>query len=117
MVTGLNPGKHGIFWFTEDVPETYEYRFINGSFRKGKAFWRILSEEGQRVGIMNVPVSYPAEPVNGVFVSGIDSPSADDPRFTHPPELRHDAVDHAAAHQRLADRRVGAPARTMLEQV
>lgn len=95
MVTGLNPGKHGIFWFTEDVPETYEYRFINGSFRKGKAFWRILSEEGQRVGIMNVPVSYPAEPVNGVFVSGLDAPSADDPRFTHPPELRHEVKEAA----------------------
>ena len=95
MVTGLNPGKHGIFWFTEDVPETYEYRFINGSFRKGKAFWRILSEEGQQVGIMNVPVSFPAEPVNGVFVSGLDSPSADDPGFTHPPELRHEVKEAA----------------------
>jgi predicted AlkP superfamily phosphohydrolase/phosphomutase len=95
MVTGLNPGKHGIFWFTEDVPETYEYRFINGSFRKGKAFWRILSEEGQQVGIVNVPVSYPAEPVNGVFVSGLDSPSADDPGFTHPPELRHEVKEAA----------------------
>lgn len=90
MVTGLNPGKHGIYWFTEDKPETYEYRFINGSFRHGKAFWRILSEEGQRVGVLNVPLSYPAEPVNGVFVSGVDSPSADEPGFTHPDELRHE---------------------------
>lgn len=95
MVTGLNPGKHGIFWFTEDKPETYEYRFINGSFRHGKAFWRILSEEGQRVAVLNVPVSYPAETVNGVFVGGIDSPSADDPRFTYPPELRHEITDVA----------------------
>lgn len=92
MVTGLNPGKHGIFWFTEDQPESYGYRFVNGSFRHGKAFWRILSEQGQRVGIVNVPISYPAEKVNGVFISGLDTPSTDDPGFTHPPELRHEVV-------------------------
>lgn len=95
MTTGLNPGKHGIFWFTEDVPETYEYKFINGSYRKGKPFWRILSEEGQRVGIMNIPVTYPAEEVNGVFVAGLDSPSADAPGFTYPPELRHEVKEAA----------------------
>ncbi|CAN5582419.1 hypothetical protein BH18ACT16_BH18ACT16_02430 [soil metagenome] len=92
MVTGLNPGKHGIFWFTEDDPENYQYKFINGSYRRGKAFWQVLSEEGQRVGVMNVPVSFPAEEVNGVFVAGVDSPSADDPRFTHPPELRKEVI-------------------------
>ncbi len=92
MVTGLNPGKHGIFWFTEDQPGTYEYVFVNGSFRHGKAFWKILSELGQRVGVVNVPITYPAETVNGVFVSGLDTPSTDDPRFTHPPELRREVV-------------------------
>ena len=90
MVTGLNPGKHGIYWFTEDDPKNYAYKFINGSYRRGKAFWRVLSEEGQRVGVINVPLSFPAEDVNGVFVSGVDSPSADDPRFTHPSDLRHE---------------------------
>jgi predicted AlkP superfamily phosphohydrolase/phosphomutase len=95
MVTGLNPGKHGVYWFTEDRPETYQYRFINGSHRRGKAFWRLLSEEGQRVGIMNVPLTFPAEKVNGVFVSGLDTPSAEDPRFTYPSELRHEVISAA----------------------
>lgn len=92
MVTGLNPGKHGIYWFTEDDPVTYSYKFVNGSFRRGKAFWRILSDEGHKVGIMNVPLTFPAEQVNGVFVAGMDSPSAHDPRFTHPPELRDEVI-------------------------
>jgi predicted AlkP superfamily phosphohydrolase/phosphomutase len=89
MVTGLNPGKHGIFFFTEDNPDRYDYKFVNGSFRHGRAFWSVLSDEGQRVCVMNVPLSFPAEPVNGAMISGLDTPSADDPRFTHPPELRH----------------------------
>lgn len=95
MVTGLNPGKHGIYWFTEDDPVTYSYKFVNGSFRRGKAFWRILSDEGHKVGIMNVPLTFPAEKVNGVFVAGMDSPSAQDPRFTHPPELREEVIASA----------------------
>lgn len=95
MVTGINPGKHGIFWFTEDDPHSYDYKFVNGSFRGGKAFWRILSEENQNVGVIGVPLTFPAEEVNGVFVSGLDSPSADDPRFTFPPELREEVKQAA----------------------
>jgi len=88
MVTGLNPGKHGIYWFTEDDPTTYDYRFVNGSFRRGKAFWKVLSENGRRVGIVNVPLTFPAEEVNGVMIAGLDSPGVDHARFTFPTELR-----------------------------
>ena len=101
MVTGTNPGKHGIFWFTEDNPETYDYKFVNGSFRRTKAFWRVLSDEGQRVGIMNVPLSFPAEDVNGVFIGGLDSPSTDDPRWTHPSELREEVVKVAGGEYHI----------------
>jgi len=101
MVTGTNPGKHGIFWFTEDNPETYDYKFVNGSFRRTKAFWRVLSDEGQRVGIVNVPLTFPAEEVNGVFVGGLDSPSTDDPRFTYPPELREEVIAAAGGEYHI----------------
>ena len=101
MVTGTNPGKHGIFWFTEDNPATYDYKFVNGSFRRTKAFWRVLSDEGQRVGIMNVPLSFPAEEVNGVFIGGLDSPSTDDPRWTDPTDLREEVVKVAGGEYHI----------------
>lgn len=87
MVTGLNPGKHGVFYWTDEDPTSYGFRFINGSFRRGEAVWDVLSEERKRVAIMNVPLSFPAEKVNGAFVSGLDSPSVEDPRFTYPQDL------------------------------
>ena len=92
MITGLNPGKHGIFWFTEDIPEDYSYKFINASHRKGRTMWRLLSDEGKRVVAINVPLTFPAEEVNGVVVAGLDAPSVDDPRFTHPPSYRDELV-------------------------
>ena len=46
--------------------------------RKGsKAIWNILSEYNKRVLVINVPITYPPEAVNGVMVSGYGTPSSD----------------------------------------
>lgn len=86
IVTGYNPGKHGIFYFTEKRRDSYGIRYINASFRKQKTIWKLLSESGKRVGVVNVPMTYPPEAVNGVMISGIDTPSTHN-CFTYPPEL------------------------------
>ena len=88
-VTGVNPGRHGIFDFTEQSPGRYALRFVNATFRKAPALWRILSDAGKRVGVLGVPATYPPEPVNGFMVSGFDSPVCMriDRSFVCPPEL------------------------------
>ncbi len=73
-VTGVNPGKHGIFDFTEIVPGKYALRFLNATFRRVPALWNILSEAGRHVGILGVPATYPPEKVRGFMVSGFDTP-------------------------------------------
>jgi hypothetical protein len=59
-------------------------RLVDGRDRRGPSVWQILSRFGVRSLILNYPISYPAERVNGVFVSsnayhaalvGLDSPS------------------------------------------
>ncbi len=89
LLTGKNPGKHGIFDFTERIPGTYQVRFLNATFRRSPSLWRLLSDAGLRVGCMGVPTTYPPEPVNGFMISGFDSPVAGsiDPSFVYPPEL------------------------------
>ena len=87
MVTGVNPGKHGIYWFGEYAPDSYEYFYINASYRNGDTLWDIMSASGRRVGVINVPISYPADEVNGFLIAGLDAPHADDERFTYPPGL------------------------------
>ena len=87
MITGKNPGKHGIFWFTEPKENSYEVCYVNGSFRKEAAVWDILSAAGKRVGVINVPLTYPAGEVNGFLVAGIDTPMIGAERFTYPPSL------------------------------
>lgn len=88
-VTGVNPGRHGIFDFTEQEDGAYAIRFLNSTHRRAPAIWNILSDAGKRVCVLGVPGTYPPEPVNGAMVSGFDSPVATsiDRSFVHPPEL------------------------------
>jgi predicted AlkP superfamily phosphohydrolase/phosphomutase len=98
FATGKNPGKHGIFYFSEPIPGTYERRYVNGSCRVGKSFWGILSKTGRKVLVINVPMTYPAEEVNGIVLAGLDSPRVESPGFAHPPsilgELRSNVGDY-----------------------
>jgi len=74
FVTGKNSGKHGIFDFFEKKPGSYDVRFVNASFRKGKSLWEIASEFGKMVTVINVPMSYPVQKVKGIILSGLDAP-------------------------------------------
>lgn len=87
-VTGVNPGRHGITDFTEMVHSEYAIRFLNSTDRKAPALWNILSDAGKRVCVLGVPGTWPPEAVNGIFVSGFDSPVADavDRSCVYPPE-------------------------------
>ncbi|HUW59363.1 MAG TPA: alkaline phosphatase family protein [Candidatus Bathyarchaeia archaeon] len=92
-VTGVNPGRHGIFDFTEIAPgPTRAVRFVNSTFRKAPALWNILSGAGKHVCVLGVPATYPPEPVNGCMVSGFDSPVRGrvDKSFVYPPDLYND---------------------------
>jgi predicted AlkP superfamily phosphohydrolase/phosphomutase len=87
FATGTNPGKHGIFYFDERVPNTYSKRYLNRSHRSGDSFWKILSDQGQRVCVINVPMTFPADELNGIMLAGLDSPSVQSEGFAHPPSV------------------------------
>lgn len=80
FMSGKNPGKHGLYDFIEPQPGSYEVRYTNARSRLAKTVWQILSESGKRVGIINVPMTYPPEEVKGYMISGLDAP--DDSRGT-----------------------------------
>lgn len=87
MVTGANAGKHRIFDFWERDFQSYGFRLTNASFRALPALWSLLSMAGRPVIVVNVPMTYPPEPVNGVLISGWDTPGLQ-ANFTYPAELK-----------------------------
>lgn len=74
FMTGVNPGRHGIFDFTRREPGSYRVRFVNSTFRKAPSVWRLLSDENKRVAVLGMPGTYPPEAINGCMVSGFDAP-------------------------------------------
>lgn len=84
FMTGMNPGNHGIFSFALRKRGTYEREIISPGMVKPKTLWRILSEAGKRVGVINVPMSA-LEEVKGFIIPGFMSRSEGIP---HPKSLR-----------------------------
>ena len=93
MMTGKNPGKHGIYYFYEKIFGTYDIRYLNGGDRKSETIWTILSRAGKKVGVINVPMTYPAEEVNGFMIAGVDAPGIDSPGAVYPAHLHNDLVN------------------------
>jgi predicted AlkP superfamily phosphohydrolase/phosphomutase len=87
MVTGRNAGAHRIFDFWERDFTTYGFRLLNASMRAVPALWNILSQRDLPVIVVNVPMSYPPEPVKGVMISGRDTPGLDS-NYTYPSSLK-----------------------------
>lgn len=93
LSTGLKPARHGVYDFWSYGDER-GYRDTNDTHvqtkrRGGKAIWNILSEFGKQVLVLNVPVTYPPEAVNGIMVSGYMTPSAD-VDFTYPTAFKEE---------------------------
>jgi predicted AlkP superfamily phosphohydrolase/phosphomutase len=93
LSTGVNPGKHGIFGFAESVPSSYNFRLINASNVNVRRFWDALGDAGLKIGVLNMPVTYPPSSVNGFVIGGMLTPGLDT-NFTYPASLRSRLLRH-----------------------
>ena len=93
ILTGLNPGRHGLFVFSDRDFATGKQVFFKGGDRNGELISSHLSRHGLTSGFLNVPMTYPAacEP-GGFIISGLDAPSLNERAFS-PPELRGELFD------------------------
>ena len=83
LMTGMNPGKHGVFDFMQT--KGAESKLVNGTDIQGQTLWRVLSDQGRKCIVMNIPLTYPPEAINGIVISGMMTPEGQP--FTHPPDI------------------------------
>jgi predicted AlkP superfamily phosphohydrolase/phosphomutase len=83
FMTGVNPGKHGVYDFTVRDFATYGVRITRRP--RVPSLWRLLSDQDKSVCVVNVPQSYPPEEVNGIVVTGLGTPAGS--VFTYPSVL------------------------------
>jgi predicted AlkP superfamily phosphohydrolase/phosphomutase len=104
FLTGLNPGGHGIFNFASN-PNRGLQRVESAASRSGSPFWRVLGAAGVRSAFVGIPFTYPAEPIEGIVVTGYGGPerpqilpaSASERIFAAHPDL-------VTAHHPMAER-------------
>ncbi len=105
-ITGRNPGKHGIYGFTDLKPGTLALFFPNFGNVRGDTLWDVAGRAGKRSIVLNVPGTYPARPLEGLLVSGFVAVNLE--RAVYPasllPRLRAEGykidVDYADADRR-----------------
>jgi predicted AlkP superfamily phosphohydrolase/phosphomutase len=74
FATGLEPGAHGLFDFTQKLPGRYALRFTNAGDRSGATLFGRVSAAGGRVLALGMPATFPPEPVTGLLLAGFDAP-------------------------------------------
>ena len=101
IFTGVNPGKHGIFGFTLGNVQR-QGGLVRLDRVKAPAIWNVANAQGMKMGVFNVPMTYPAPVVDGFSVSGMLTPEGggETPdNFTYPESLSQDIVAAAGSYQ------------------
>ena len=81
MLTGMNPGNLGVFSFIKPDGSSISMRDI-----RYQKIWNILDQQNRSSCILNVPLTFPPEKINGLMISGwIPSEKSN---YTYPKDLR-----------------------------
>ena len=68
--TGVNPGKHSIFWsLIRKDNNSYPLQLMNSNDIQAKTLWHTLGDHGKKVVVVNVPTEYP--PTCGEWIPGL----------------------------------------------
>jgi len=86
FLTGVNPGKHGVFAFQRPLDQSLDRGWVNGASIRAPKLWHYLEGQGLRCASINVPMSYPPEPLPGYMVTGMLTPLGAE-CFTYPSDL------------------------------
>ena len=71
FMTGKNPGGHGIFAFHRMAFDRYDSAGLaNAADLRAARIWDVAAHAGKRVGVINVPPSYPLRPIPDGYLVG-----------------------------------------------
>ncbi|MGD9497099.1 MAG: alkaline phosphatase family protein [Armatimonadota bacterium] len=84
LLTGVNPGKHGVWDLRNLVPESYEWQPAHARLLRAPTLAQILTDRGKEVGTLFVPMTYPAREAEWTTIAGWLAPSVDAPGFAQP---------------------------------
>ncbi len=93
LLTGVNPGRHGIYKYRQLVPGTYRFETTKAKNSPADQIWSCLSRQGRRCAVFDVPKAWPVQGFRGTLLAswGAYSPAAD------PASIPDDLLPHILA--------------------
>jgi|GEM_PF-3132093 len=85
FMTGCLPRKHGIYGFYQST-EDYSTELVTSSNIRVPRFWDWLGSHEIRTIAINIPVTFPPTPLNGIMISGMLTPNST-VTFTYPQHI------------------------------
>lgn len=90
--TGVNPGKHGIYYALLRDRTKYGMKLMNSSDVKARRLWHLLNDAGISTGVVNVPGTYPPQPLSGFMITDMLTPSLES-HLTEPETLKAEMIE------------------------
>lgn len=108
FMTGKRPGKHGVFHFInlfdENSTKPADRQLVDARSNKSGTVWDTLGHHNRKLVLINIPMTYPPRPINGVMITGLLTP-ANASVFTYPPELSDKITDYKIDLDRFIDKK------------
>ena len=99
-VTGVNPGRHGVYGFIEGNAQSPHQELMHSGKIKAPTLWEIANDQGARVGVYNLPLTYPPRSLDGWMISGMMTPGYGEQLkgFAYPQELEPKVLEWAPGY-------------------
>ncbi len=93
LFTGVNPGRHGRYFYQQLTPGTYESKkFIPDEDFGHKPFWEYLSRAGRRVAIIDIVKAPLSKAINGIQITDWMVHSQEEPTRSLPAQLVSEVI-------------------------
>jgi len=99
LATGKGSESFGIYDYIYRRKRSYtDIGVINSRLVSDDYIWDIISENGKKVIVVNVPMTYPPKKINGFMVTGILTPSEEN-EYTYPDNLKQEINEKLSAYR------------------
>lgn len=88
LVTGKNPGKHGVPYFMLNGEDSYELKLATSYDVKEETLWDYLGKYDYISGVFGVPMTYPPKQIKGVMVCSWGTPLLES-EYTFPKDFKN----------------------------
>ncbi|MBU1001868.1 MAG: alkaline phosphatase family protein [Proteobacteria bacterium] len=85
FATAAGPEEHGVFGFTRIDPRSYDVAIVDSTAVRCPTLFQRLGARGLTSKVINLPNTYPAQPLKGMLVAGFVAPELS--RAVYPPFL------------------------------